>query len=269
MPVPPHLTWLRPVPSTLRLACGKRVATFRFDHLPNAAILSAWAKHFRQNYCRDEDLDDVRAGTPHSRSDYLTHLKFPSRIGFGPGVRSGDFTEILLSDYLEFRLGYTIPRLRWCSKDITDESKKGCDIFGYKFVSAGTASPQDELVIVEGKSKFSPRTAPPIQNAIEGSSKDHIRIGMSLNACVERSKAVGKRDDMKAFQRFQNPIGSPFLSLYRAGAAICDSSYDPADITTATSAGHPNATDLEIIVIQGPNMMRLVHALYERAAREA
>src|ERR1700733_12490265 len=115
--IPRHLNWLRPVRTRLKLQCGMEIQAFRLAHTPDEATLSAWAKHFRQNYCLDEHIDVLREGTGLSRKDYLLQLKFPSTSGFGPSVRAGDFTELLLADYLEYVLGYNVPRLRWCTKD--------------------------------------------------------------------------------------------------------------------------------------------------------
>ena len=58
-------------------------------------VTSNWAKHFRNHYCFDTEIDIFRDGTGYSREEYLNNLKFPtSNRGFGPGIRAGDFGEI-------------------------------------------------------------------------------------------------------------------------------------------------------------------------------
>lgn len=49
-----------------------------------------------------------------TKQEYLLSQKFPdAKEGFGPGSRSGDFAELLISDYLEFILGYAVHRERY------------------------------------------------------------------------------------------------------------------------------------------------------------
>jgi hypothetical protein len=41
------------------------------------------------------------------------------------------------------------------------------------------------------------------------------------------------------------------------------------DLRAADATGHPNIEQLRLIVIRGPSLMKLVHALYEKGADEA
>jgi hypothetical protein len=56
------------------------------------------------------------AGTEFSNAEYLEYLRttvFPDGANApGPSVRSGDFGEILIADYVEFVLGY------WCPHEL-------------------------------------------------------------------------------------------------------------------------------------------------------
>ena len=71
----------------------------------------------------------------------------------GPSSRSGDFGEILIADYIEFVLGYWCPReLRYQDRWNRNDSTKGCDVIGFKFVADGVEDPGDELFIFELKS---------------------------------------------------------------------------------------------------------------------
>lgn len=119
---PGHLNWLVDTGRRLNSADGKAIEIWEFRHTQDDAVLSAWAKHFRNHYC-DGDIDSLRG--PKSRKQYLEEIKFPSQTGgFGPSIRAGDFGEILIADYLQWVLGHTVPRLRWDSKVIRDESTK-------------------------------------------------------------------------------------------------------------------------------------------------
>jgi hypothetical protein len=92
----------------LTSADGKTIEIWELRHTTDPTVLSAWAKHFRHQYCSDSDIDSLRAAR--SRKDYLEQIKFPSRSSnLGPSVRAGDFGEILVADYLQWILGYWVP----------------------------------------------------------------------------------------------------------------------------------------------------------------
>src|ERR1700704_1387571 len=129
MPIPPHLDWLLDTGDRLQTADGREVEVWELNHTDDVAILSAWAKHFRQQYCDDGMLDALRQGTGLSRAEYLAQLRFPdAKDAPGPSIRSGDFAEIVVADYIEYKLGYWCPRLRYDLKWTRNESTKGCDV---------------------------------------------------------------------------------------------------------------------------------------------
>ena len=60
--------------------------------------------------------------------------------------------------------------------------------------------------------------------------------------------------------------------VYRSGAAavLSDAAYDETLLHNETTVvGHQNAGNIELIVIRGKELMKLVHMLYERASNEA
>jgi len=182
----------------------------------------------------------------------------------GPGIRAGDFGEILVSDYLQWLLGYWVPRVRWSSKVVRDESPKGSDVIGFRFnKKSGKASTKEVLFVFESKTKFSSSKINRLQNSINDSAKDHIRIDESLNFIKQ-----------KLFENMEK-------ETYGAAAIISDECFDsdelassdcskiPKSTKSKTFFPHPNGDRLVLLVIKGPNMMDLVHELYRRAADEA
>jgi len=144
--LPEHIKWLVDTGQRLQTADGRAVEVWEFNRRAEDKVLSAWAKHFRNHYCLDNQLDELRHGTSHTRAEYLIQIKFPdAHIAPGPSIRSGDFGEILVSDYLEFILGYWVPRTHYINKAVRNESTKGCDIIGFKFTTEGKESPRDIL----------------------------------------------------------------------------------------------------------------------------
>ena len=128
-----HLKCLVDTEERLTTADGKTVQMFEFCHRDDDKVLSDWAKHLRNQYCLDRENDTLRKGTGYSRTEYLNEIKFPdSSVKPGPRIRSGDFSEILIADYLQFILNNWVPRTRYDDKATRNESTKGCDIIGFK-----------------------------------------------------------------------------------------------------------------------------------------
>lgn len=256
----------------LKTAEGHPIEVWELRTPPTAKMMSSWAKCFRQHYCADTEIDELREGTNLSRSEYLTQLIFPNKsIAPGPGIRAGDFAELLISDYVEYLLGYWVPREKYAGKSSPDESVKGVDILGFQQHAAPAASATDTLLAFEVKaqlsdSKYNDR----LQTAVNDSSKDHLRRAMTLNATKQRLRSAGQANKVLIVQRFQNPADHPYI--YRSGAAavLSDTAYDQSAVQTQTSIlHHQNAPNIELVVIRGNDLMKLVHALYERAANEA
>jgi hypothetical protein len=275
-----HVGWLIDTGERLTTVDGKTIEVWKLNHKQDDAVLSAWATHFRNHYCPDSDIDALRG--PKSRKEYLEQIKFPSKTSsLGPGIRAGDFGEILVADYLQFVLGFSVPRVRWDSKIIRDESSKGSDVVGFKFHKPTGVSTKDVLAVFESKTKFSGSGGNRLQDAIIDSAKDHIRIDESLNYIKQRHFYKGEKDEALKVERFQNPIDHPYRELFGAVALYTGEHYQKDDVVTAdctlipTSAKppgfrtHPKEDVLFLVVIKGAEMMALVHELYRRAADEA
>jgi hypothetical protein len=273
---PPHISWFVDSGMELETADGGTVKVLEFQHREDARILREWAKHFREHYCLDKEIDELREGTGLTRGQYLLTRIFPSKTSrLGPGIRSGDFAEILVADYLEFLQGWVVPRTRYRLKSSPDESTKGTDILGFQLaprtsLAKGVYSPDDVLLCVEVKAQFSGASArPTLQNAIDDSAKDQYRKSLSLNAMRQRLLIMQDLDGAQVVRRFQNATDRPYLSQSAAAAFCCNSIFDVQIVSTASTAGHPESGTLFLLVFKGKDMMRLVHRLYEVAADAA
>ncbi|HLA60013.1 MAG TPA: Hachiman antiphage defense system protein HamA, partial [Puia sp.] len=210
---------------------GKPIEIWEFKHQADTKILTSWAKHFRNHYCLDDHIDILRKGTGMSRSEFLNNIKFPDGPGgnkIGPGIRSGDFGEILISDYLQYILSFWVPRTtRYSDKNIRNESEKGCDIIGFKMLKS-KESPSDALAVFEAKAQFSGRKANPrLQDAVDGSAKDWIRLAESLSAIKQRLLEQQKLQEADTVERFQNFNDRPYKPMWGAAALFDTSVYDP------------------------------------------
>ena len=268
---PAHLSCLSKTERVLRTSDGRSVEVWDLIVPADAALLSSWAKDFRQHYCLDAEIDGLREGTGLSRTQYLIQLVFPDESRApGPAIRSGDFAELLIADYVEHLLGYSVPRSKYAAKASRDESVKGVDILGFKLASISSATPADSLLAFETKAQLTGNTYNgKLQDAIDASSIDSIRLGMTLNATKRRLLNAGDRVQALVVQRFQNPTDNPYVYLSGAAAVLSDAAYDEASLQLSTAAAHINQQRLRLIVVRGADLMSLVHAIYKKAADEA
>lgn len=267
----PHVSWLIDTGRVVKTKDGVDVAIWEFAWQEDEEALSQWATHFRSHYCSDCDIDDLRSGTGLSRRDYLLQMKFPkSGTDLGRSVRSGDFAEILVADYLEFKLNYWVPRTKYSAKDVTDESKKGCDILGFHVVTLGGASPADCLAVFEAKAGLSgTRPKLRLQAAIGGSAEDLLRKAETLNALKQRLRERREFQQARVVERFQNPTDNPYKEVFGGAALISADSVDAAVVEEITVSSHPRKEDLSLVVFHGKDLWSLVNELYRRAADEA
>ncbi len=266
-----HLQWLHCTNEEVTISTGEKVPVYEFAYdVENEEIMSLWAKHFRNHYCADDEIEILKPPEM-SNSDYLLKHKFPdgeSRLG--PSIRSGDFAEILVADYLEFLLNYYVPRTRYDRKTIGNESTKGSDILAFKQENKDVTSKNDELVVYEVKARLSEnKPNNTLQKAIDDSSKDEVRLAESLNGAKQRLFDKGETRAVKIIARFQQGVDYPYQTIYGAAAVMTDSSCCIETLAESSTDEHAHKEQLKMIVIKGPELMSLVNKLYERAANEA
>lgn len=265
-----HVSWFskkRPLSTSESVP----IEIWRFSPDRASPICSAWAKHFRNHYCADDEIDDLRRGTGLSRRDYLSSLIFPDATAApGPSIRSGDFAEILFADLLEHRLKFWVPRFRYEAKAVRNVSTPGTDILAFKR-SANNRPEEDVLVTYEVKANLTGGVnGNVLQKAVDHSSKDFIvRKAESLNALKRRLRRAGKLGDASIVERFQNKADQPYQEVTGAGALVSDAFFDSTQLVGTDISGHPNKSAIALVVIKGPDLMPIANMLYEKAADEA
>lgn len=255
----------------LNLGAGVVCEVWEIDVPIDEACLKEWASRFRQNYCPDSEIDVLRDGTGLSRAQYLTQLVFPDeKVNPGPGVRSGDFAELLIADFVEFMHGYWVPRGKYAEKGSRNESVKGVDIVGFKCPDADQPKPTDEMLTFEAKAQLSgEKYKGQLQNAVNDSDKDHLRKAETLAAMKTKMLRTGQQEAMRLVQRFQNKVDRPYKEISGAAAVLSGVAYDPNGVQGTDIAQHNNKGNLRLVVVNGKDLMSLVSALYQRAADEA
>ena len=236
-----------------------------FELLPNIhdVAFNEWATCFRQNYCADDILDMLINGTGMTKQEYILSKKFPdAKEGFGPGTRSGDFAELLISDYLEFTLGYVVHRERYKNKFNRNSSTQGTDVIGFK-LHGTKPSPDDEFITFEVKAQASGKEVKNrLQDAVDDSHKDAIRKGETLSALKQIYIEKGNYEKASQVERFQNKPDRPYTERYGAAAVHDTTTYTEALIKKVKL----NGSKRWMIVIKRDNLMDLVHRLYEEAS---
>jgi len=278
---PSHVSWLKQRQGKYSTADKVPIEIWDFAYTEDPSAFAAWACHFRNHYCLDEQIDLLKAPNV-TRSQYLLDYKFPTQTGgLGPATRAGDFGEILVADFLQWIRGYWVPRVRWSSKIIRNESPKGSDVVGFLLADPAKPRKDDKLVIYEVKTKFSKSTENRLQTAINDSAKDYLRIGESLNFIKQKMLDSQNMTNVSKVARFQNPTDYPYTEIYGAAEIV---SHEFECLTTSSSAScqtvpvktgseevssHPKIDSLELILISGSELMKLTHKLYEIAADAA
>lgn len=275
-----HAKWFSDTGQRIKTADGREVQIWEFKPEDDAAIMKAWAKHFRNHYCPDDEIEALRGEL--TCTDFLTTIKFPAKDSkLGPSTRAGDFGEILISDFIQWQFKHLIHRVRWDSKLVRDESAKGNDIIGFSIIKPGSVSSKDSLFIAEVKTAFSSQKDNRLQDAIAGSAKDEARLAESLHYIKQRMLRSGFIDEMKKIERFQSIVDHPYEQTFGAVAVFSSEYFKDEHVTTANCQeikltaksksliAHPKIDQLRIFVIKGKSMMALVHKLYEKAANEA
>jgi metal-responsive CopG/Arc/MetJ family transcriptional regulator len=267
---PQHIKWLVDTGERINNTDGEEIEVWEFQHQNDDKILSEWATHFRNHYCSDNEIDSLIAGTRRSKKQYLEEIKFPDNSKVpGPSIRSGDFAEILIADYLEFICNYWTPRIRYNDKAIRHESTKGSDVIGFKIMPLEAFSPDDEMIVFEVKAAFTEANTNRLQDAINASTKDEIRISESLNALKQRFITKQEFENKEKVQRFQNIVDYPYKEKSGVAAVLENTVYTGTNFPVTNTTNHYNRNCLSLIVVKGEKMMPLVHELYRRAADEA
>lgn len=271
MTKPTYLDYLQLSKSTVTTVDGLTVPVWELSIPSDGACLTSWAHHFRQHYCLDAEIDAFREGTGLTRGQYLLNYVFPdSKEKPGPSIRSGDFGELLISDYLEFIMGYWVPRGKYGHKESRNESAKGADILGFRVININVSSPKDELLTYEVKAQLTDaKYTERLQVAVNDSSKDYVRAGTSLNAAKQRLIRSGNMVDAARIARFQNINDNPFVFKSGAAAVLCGVAFDEIELSKTKTSAHSNKENIEMVVVRGKDLMTLAHALYQKAADDA
>lgn len=243
---------------------GKSIKVFDVIIPTDKKILDEWATHFRRHYRNDSILKQLSKGSGLSTEDYLNNFVFPDNSSIGVSVKSGDFSEILVSDYLEYCLNYHVPRFRYSEKMNPNESPKGTDVMAFML---GKGNQKDELLVCEVKGKNSEGLGEnKLQVAIEDSVKDISRIAFSLEVLRQRLILYNDIKTSILVNRFQNKVDNPYELNFSAAAVYSDTAYSKELSESSNTGLHPEGISL-LAIFKSPLMLEFIKELYVRAAK--
>lgn len=267
MEAPRYVRWLIEE-TNIKLSDGTHIPCYRLNHTQDEATLNEWALHLRRHYEGDESLANSSAQLGISASEYLRNYVLPGTDPLGASCRSGDFTEILVSDLLEFIHHYKVPRCKQQNRANKDSSTQGTDVIGYHYANAdGTASPNDELVAAEVKARLSTSTYEPLKKAAEDSQKDEFRWATTLNYYRLHFHNKGDRAEAERISRFQQKPEKQFRIRYLGVGVTSIGVVKNELIPDYSSDDLMLSTGHEIFLIHGEKLMALAHDLYARCMR--
>ena len=249
---------------------GVPLVCYRLEYEDNTEIFEEWSLYIRQHYESDLELAESISITGLSIEDYLRIHVIPQKNEpFGPTSRSNDFTEIMISDLLEFLHGYKVPRCKQNNRSGKTQSEHGTDILAYKYKdSYKNPSLKDELLAVEVKSGISSDKYDPIIDAIKDSHEyDEVRHSLTLNYYRKKLRNMNKIKEADEIARFQKKSEYDYLITYIV-AGIISKETIPNNIVVGIKGD-----DLElrqnnkVFLVHGKKLMDLAHCIFERCIK--
>ena len=265
---PKYINWFVEE-NAVTLADGVPISCYRLDYSLDETAYCEWALHLRRHYESDNELAESLKTVGMSVEEYLRTYIIPQKDdAFGPTARSNDFTEIMISDLLEFIHGYTVPRCKQWNRSGKNQSEHGTDILAYKYVkSSQNPSNKDELLAVEVKAGLTSDAYDPITNAVADSLKyDEVRHAFTLNFYRKQLRHLNncQADEIA---RFQQKSEHDFIITYVAAAIISRDKIDDDIIMGVRGDDLQLHAENKIFLIHGKKLMTLAHEIFERCVK--
>ena len=130
---PQYINWFVEE-NSVKFEDGIPITCYRLNYSIDDEVCCELALHIRQHYETDEELKESLKTTGKSAEEYLKTFIIPQKEDvLGNTSRANDFTEIMISDLLEFIHQYTVPRCKQRNRSGKTQSEHGTDIIAYKF----------------------------------------------------------------------------------------------------------------------------------------
>lgn len=265
---PKYISWFVEE-GAVTLEDGAPISCYRLDYSVDDAVYRDWALHLRQHYESDDDLKESLAVTGMSAAEYLRTYVIPQKDdAFGSTSRSNDFTEIMISDLLEFIQGYTVPRCKQRNRSGKTQSEHGTDILAYKYAKSPKApDSKDELLAVEVKAGLSSDKYAPISDAVADShTYDEVRHALTLNFYRKKLRNINNKQAHE-IARFQQKSEHDYIITYIAAAIISRDKIANDVVLGIRGDDLELRKDNKVFLIHGEKLMALAHDIFERCIK--
>lgn len=269
MNVPRYINWFVEE-SSVTLEDGEPIMCYKLAYKLDESVFDEWALHIRRHYESDDELNESLADVGVSAEEYLRTQVIPQKTDpLGPTSRSNDFTEIMISDLLEFIHGYTVPRCKQDNRSGKTNSAHGTDILGYKYSgSSQNPKPEDELLAIEVKAGLSSDSYDPIRKAVTDSKKyDAVRYAHTLNFYRKSLRRKGEEQQAKEIARFQKKSENDFVLTFIAAAIVSRENILNNTIVGIKGEDLELRNDSKLFLVHGKQLMDLAHSIYERCIK--
>jgi hypothetical protein len=253
--------------SNITFEDGIPIICYRLDYKVDEDAFREWAIHIRRHYESDEELKKSLIDTKMSSENYLRSNVIPQKSDpLGPTSRSNDFTEIMISDLVEFVHGYVAPRCKQHNRSGKTQSEHGSDILAYKFIKSDKLpSEKDELLVIEVKAELTSGNYTSITDAVTASHKyDKIRHTHTLNYYRKKLQSLKKFKQAREISRFQKKSENDYIITYIASAIISRATIPDNIIFDIKGKDLELRKDNKIYLVHGKKLMSLAHAIYDR-----
>lgn len=282
MEKPEYLRWLIKEDAILNENI-KKVACYKIDYNPDDEVLNNWAKHIRDHYISEEELNNDSIELKIAKSDYLKKFIIPNCFEpLGSTAQSNTLSEIIFSDLLQFIYNFQVPRYRQYCMSGKTVSEHGTDIIAYKIIKSNNEPDlNDVLVACEVKAVLSKADVSVVSSSLIDINKDmNHRCAISLNYARRKLNLLGKTKEADDILRFQKQTNDGFECKNIFIAASMTSIDELDDLKTdefGTSVKVINIDNDDLIslvsgksvfFIHGKKLLSLAHDLYERCTRD-
>ena len=265
---PNYIDWIVEE-SGVTIIDGIAINSYKIEYKEDDTILDNWALHIRRNYIEDENLVIDAEMNGMTVEQYLHDYVIPQNDEvLGPTVRSGDISEILVCDLLEFVLNYSVPRFKQKNRSGKNNSEHGTDVIAYKYFCGGDSpSETDELIATEVKAELTSRSYDPLKNAIVESKKDEQRLARTIDYCRKRLKELGNAEQSREVARFLLKPDNNYKLTYAAAGISSRQTVDREIELSVSGKKLQISNNQRIFFIHGKTLMDLAHKIYERCKK--
>jgi hypothetical protein len=239
----------------VQLASGEFVNVYSIAAGLTDAEKNEWAKHILAHYISTADIAEGAKINGKTEQEYIQEFVLPT----AGKDKSGEFGEIIFADFIEYVLGFTVPRFKQYGK-YPNNPTQGVDIIAYK--ADATNSTNDTVLYGEIKSYLSERNFPILQKAIdEITGRDDKKFTLAIEHYRRNLKNRGDIAESQEIARYQD-AEKPCKRIKSAGLITLANACDTNDfVGVKISAGNT----IETHVIYATDIWTLAQDLWRRA----